>query len=275
MERKWWRESGLVLVGSVLFGVGVNLFLVPGGIVFGGFTGIATLLHRLWGVPTGLVIVALNIPLLLWGWKQLGWRRLARTPIGILATSVATDALAAIPQVVTDPMLCALYGGIALGAGVGLLLREGYTTGGTDLIATLVGGRVPLTTGKLILLMDGLVIGSSALVLGEIEAAFYAILSGIACTWVLELVLFGADRARQAIIISAQPDALAHALMTELQRGVTVLHGEGAYTGTPKRVLLCVVRPAQVHRLRAIVEQHDAGAILLFCDVTANKRLWQ
>ena len=178
------------------------------------------------------------------------------------------DLLVYLPQPVTDPLLCALYGGLVLGGGVGLLLRNGYTTGGTDLIATLLARRVPLSTGRLILLMDGVVIGASALVLGEIEAAFYAILSGAASAWALELVLFGADRARQAIILSEHADALAQALMRELHRGVTILHGEGAYTGTPRRVLLCVVRPNQVHRLRELVQMCDPHAFLLFGEVS-------
>lgn len=268
MMRGIYKDAAVLCVGSVLFAVGVNMFLVPGGIVFGGFTGIATLLHRLWALPTGVVIAVLNLPLLAWGLKQIGGRGLARTLIAILATSIATDTLTFFPQSVRDPLLCALYGGITIGAGVGLLLRQGFTTGGTDLIATLLGHRVPLSTGKLILVMDGLVIAVSALVLGEPEAAFYAILSGFACTWVLELVLFGADRAKQAIIFSDQADTLTQTLLADLHRGVTILYGEGGYTGAPRRILLCVVRPAQVHRLRSLVQSIDPHAFLLFCDVS-------
>lgn len=266
---RWLMHSGVLLASSVLFALGMNMFLLPGGIIFGGFTGIATILYRLFGLPTGTVIALLNVPLLVLSWRQNGARSTLKTLVAILATSAAIDSMLFFPTSVTDPLLCAVFGGCAIGLGVGLLLRFGYTTGGTDLIAYLLRGKIPnLSTGKLILAMDALVTLAGALVTRELSVVFYSVIGGFCFSRVVDGMLLGADRAVQAMIFTEHAETLAARLLAEVHRGVTLFVGEGAYTHTPRPIIFCVVRPGETARVRQLVSEVDPTAFLVFGEVS-------
>ncbi len=265
----WGKEILFLLTGAFLFGMAYNLFLSPGQVIIGGFTGIATLLHLLFGWNSGTVIFLLNLPFLIWNGLVYGWRFCLRTLISVILTSLAVDYLTFFPISVTDPLLCAVLGAVVMGVGCAILFLNGYTTGGSDLIAWLIKKRHPrFSTGRLILAVDVVIVCVSTIVLRNFATAFYAIIAIFIFTRVIDYVTGGADRAKLAYIFTSHPDEIATALLHQLQRGVTRLDGVGVFTGTQKPILLCVIRPNEAYSLRALVTAIDPDAFYLFAEVS-------
>ncbi len=259
-----------LLLGAILFGASYNIFLLPGNIIVGGFTGIATLFHLLWGWNSGLVIFLLNIPFVLLFWKVFGLRACLRTLAGIALSSLAIDYLTFFPVSLSDPLLCAVFGGAVLGVGCGLFLLRGYTTGGSDLLAQLIKQKRPaFSTGRLILGIDAVIVLVSAVILRQFETAFYAMIAIFCFSKALDLTLGGAEEARLAMIFSDRQEELTQALLYRLERGVTCVPAIGAFRKNQGQMLLCVVRPGEVYRVKATVKEVDPSAFFLFARVDA------
>ncbi len=263
------KEASVLLLGSFLFGMAYNLFLTPGQVIIGGFTGIATLLHLLFGWSSGAVILLLNAPFLLWNAFVYGWRFCVKTLISVLLTSLSVEYLTFFPISLTDPLLCAGLGAVVMGIGCAILFSGGYTTGGSDLIAWLIRSKYPrFSTGRLILAVDAVIVLVSTFVLRDFATAFYAIIAIFLFTRTIDYVTSGADRAKLAYIFTSYPNEISDALLHQLQRGVTRLEGVGAFTGNKKPILLCVIRPNEMFSIKSLVTQQDPDAFYLFADVS-------
>lgn len=266
---EFFYQVFIVLIGSFLFAVSLNMFLLPAGIVVGGVTGISTILNILFGTPVGLMIILINLPLIIVNGFIFGFRFLMKTCIGLVITSVFCDVITFLPVTVDDPLLCAILGGVTMGAGMGLLFSRGFTTGGTDLIATLLKKKFTnVPTGKLVLIVDFVVIVGSAVILQRYQGIIYSLVATYSSSFILDLVLGGTARARLAIIISDHPDVIADDIMKLLGRGVTSLSGKGCYTQKEKNVLLCVVKPAELYRVKQIIKKEDPAAFIIFADAS-------
>ncbi len=255
--------------GSVLFSASVNMFILPGKIILGGATGVASVVNRLVGIPTGVLILALNIPLLLVNAKLYGYRALVKTAAGIVATSLATDLLLFFPKTLSDPLLCSLFGGLSMGAGMGMLLSRGYTTGGTDLAASIIRYRYKrFSAGKIIMICDLIIIGTLVLISKEYVGIIYSFIATYSCSYVTDAMIDGTVKAKSVFIISDKHEKIASKITDTLGRGVTVLDGYGYYTSEKKRILLCVVRKNELFELKQIVCDADNGAFVFFCDTS-------
>jgi len=256
------------VIGSTLYGLSVNMFITPGGITMGGFTGIATTLFRLFGTPIGFMTVLLNLPLLFLEVRMGGGRLgLINALLGVLGTALATDALSAFPYTHSDPLLSAVFGGLLMGAGTGVLLSKGFTTGGSDLLAHIIHRRFPfLSTGKLILVIDAVIVLSCAGVLGT----GWDILFSFASLWcfatALDSVLDGFGASKLVLIISEKHTQIADRITKRLGRGVTVIKGEGWYTGKERRILFCAVKRSEIFALTELVRRTDSGAFVTVSD---------
>jgi len=267
--KRFFGECAAVITGSVLFSMSLNMFLLPSKIVLGGMTGIATVLNLFFGAPVGITIIILNIPLIIANTFFFGKGFLRRTVIGVITTSLASDILTVFPITETDPLLCSILGGLSMGAAVGILIARGYTTGGTDLVACLVKLKWKgASTGTLVMMCDLVIIVGAALVTENISGLFYSVI----CTWisgrVLDVILSGARQAGQAFIITSKPDETVALILKRLDRGVTVLHGEGGYTGEERRVIMCAVPKRELFYLKELVAECDPGAFLVIADAT-------
>ncbi|MBE6713898.1 MAG: YitT family protein [Ruminococcaceae bacterium] len=257
-----------LIAGSILYGLAVNMFISPGGITMGGFTGISTTLNRLFSTPVGFMIILLNIPVFALEVRTGGGRLgLINAILGVVGTSVATDALSALPYTHSDSLLSCVFGGLLLGAGTGLLLSKGYTTGGSDLIAHILHRRFPfLSTGKLILFIDASIVLLCSGVLGT----GWGILFSFAALWcfstALDSVLDGFGGSKLVMIISDRYEEIADRITLRLKRGVTVLSGKGWYTGREKKVLFCAVKRGEIFALTELVRRTDRGAFVTVCD---------
>lgn len=262
--REFAVEAAVLLVGSVMFGLSVNLFIEPGQITMSGFTGISTTINHFFDTPVGIMMIFLNLPLLFLEWRRAGGVGVLRTGIGILFTSLAVDGLAFIRSDFTDPLLCAVFGGLIMGAGGGLLLTRGYTTGGSDLCAFLLTRKFcRLTTGRVILLIDvAIVVGSSALML-RWTGLLYSFVAVWCYTTAFDRVLEGFGGAKLVMIISDKYEEIARQVSEQMRRGVTLLYGAGWYTKTQRNILLCVIKRSEQYALTNLARRADPGAFVI------------
>ncbi|MCI8388661.1 MAG: YitT family protein [Clostridiales bacterium] len=259
-------DTAIVIIGALLFSASMNMFLLPAKIVVGGMTGIATVVNLYVNIPVGIMIILLNIPLVILNTRRFGFMFLVRTLIGTLSTSLAIDFISIFPITITDPLLCAVFGGVTMGASLGLLLSRGYTTGGTDLIACLLKVRFKrLPTGSLIMFSDLAIIVIAAIITREWSGIFYSIISLYVMGRITDLIISGSQRAELALIISSDPEGLTRLISERLGRGATLLDGSGGFTSEPRRVVMCVVGKGELFFLKQAVAGFDPNAFFVIC----------
>ena len=263
------RDYLWIALGSVLYSLSFDWFYVPNQIGFGGLTALGMILNHLSpAVPIGTVVLILNIPIFILGWKFLGGHTLVSSLFAMAATSVLVDLISAVytfPPM--DPMLAAIFGGVSLGLSLGIIFSQGATTGGTDLIARLLKLKLRwLPMGKLLMAVDLAVILMVAAAFRTLNTALYGIVALYISTLVMDKVLYGLDQSKVAYIVTSNPRPMAAEIDRQLERGATFLYGEGSFTGQNKLVLMCAFKQRQIVPLKALVHQMDPDAFLIVCD---------
>ena len=259
------KNSLFIIAGLLIAAAAYRMYLIPNQVVAGGFTGIGQLMNHIIGISVGTVNIILNVPLFLLSLRRMGVKFGIRSLIAMFALSILIDNLP-LPPATNDMLLAAVYGGAISGIGFGLVLRGSATTGGTDMLASLLHRLIPvLRVSYGIFLVDGLVIIASAFTF-EPQAAMYGLISTFICNVLVDLVLEGPNSAHSYFIISDKSGEIADRIMKEMDRGVTALNAVGMYSQSEKQVLLCVVNRFEAMRLRRIIFAVDPKAF-----VVANK----
>ena len=264
-----WREVrflGLILFGSVCYAIGFDLFLMLHQVNAGGVSGASMLICAAlgWEGGVGILTLGINVPLFLLGYRYLGKRFFAGSIVGTIATSAFIELFARIPAPQTDIMLGVLYGGVLVGLGLGVVFYAGASTGGVDIIASLLRKKFrSISVGNLMLAVDSAVIILTGVVYRDINKTLYSALTLFLCTTVLDAVIFGLNDSTVALIISDSYAVIAREIEDKLARGVTMLSGYGGYTGAEKMVLLVAVRKQQTTQLKMLVERIDPEAFLI------------
>ena len=255
-------NDALIVLGLLVAAVGYRMYLIPNQVVAGGFTGVGQLLNHATGISIGLVNIALNVPLFLVSMKSMGVRFGVRSLIAMVLLSLLIDHIP-LPPATDDMLLASVYGGTISGIGFGLVLRGSATTGGTDMLASLLHKVIPvLRVSYAIFLFDGLVIIASAFTF-EPQAAMYGLISTFLCNVLVDLVLEGPDSAHSYFIISDKSEQIADRILKDMDRGVTGLEAVGMYSQQRKQVLLCVVNRFESLRLRRIIFEVDPHAFVI------------
>lgn len=253
-------------LGSLIFGFGLNYFIIANGLAEGGFTGLALILHYLSGWPVGIILVALNLPLFFLGWYKWGVPFILKTLVGVLSSSLAIEFTGSFALNSHDLLLAALYGGVFSGVGIGLVLRSGATTGGVDIIARLLHDWKGISMGKVYLAFDLVILTLVAFLFG-LEKSLYTLVAVFIFSEVVDRIVEGFNDAKAVMIISQSTTAIAQAVIRELDRGATILKGYGAYTGREKNLLYVVVGKHQLIRLKKLVRNLDPYAFVIVNDV--------
>ena len=254
-----------IVLGCLIGGAAYPLFLVPNNIAPGGLTGIATIFNYLWGWPVGITSMALNLPLFLIGWKAMGKVFVFRSLVATVLFSAFIDLLR-FPPLTDDILLGSVYGALVLGVGLGLILRGGATTGGSDMVARMVHNRFPIVTvGMFLFMIDCAVILCAAFTMSA-RAALYALICIFVSAKVLDLILAGFGSAKACFIITNNRENVSRRIMKELDRGVTVVNATGAYSGEQRTVLISVVSSREVIPIKKIVRQEDGKAFMFITD---------
>ena len=263
------KKYAIITAASFSYAVGVSLFTDPNNMAPGGVTGISIILSRLLPLPTGTLILLLNVPILLFAVWKFGIRFTLSTIYAIALISLFTNVLSAYGAATDDILLAALVGGSITAVSIGVIFRAGGTTGGMDIVVKALRLHFPhLKTGKIFFIADALVVTLSGIVFRDLNAALYAALSAICASLVMDIVLYGRDEAKMQYIISAHAEQIAGRLLSDLDIGVTYINGQGAYSGDNKKVILCVVKKPVSPRVEEIVRQEDPDAFMIITSAT-------
>ena len=269
----FWKKTLLPILfltlGSAVYAVSFVWCYVPNDIAFGGITGVAQIINYVFpAAPIGVTVIVLNVPLFLLGWKLIGGRLLVSSLYTMFISSVFIDLLNMYEwRPMEQPLLACIFGGVLLGLSLGIVFQQGATTGGTDLIARLLKLKLSwLPMGKLLMGIDLTVILLVSITFHTLDTALYGLVGLYISTIVMDGVLYGMDTAKVAYIISDRNKEIAHAIVHDLDRGVTILHGQGAYTGAEKQVLMCAFKQREIAAIKAAVKDIDPSAFLIVCN---------
>lgn len=254
-----------IIGGCALFALGFDLFLAPHEINCGGLSGLAMIFIELtgWG-SVGLVTLLANIPLFLVSWKSIGRKFFIGSLIGSFALSFFLDLFLLLPTFETEPVLAALYGGIMCGAGGGLVFLSGSSTGGSDIIVRLLKKRwrnVPI--GTIVMGFDAMVVVLTAITFRDMSTILYCGITLFCCSKLVDAVVYSFDYSKVALIVSPEYDKIARAIGDKLDRGVTFLYGQGAYSGKDTKVILTAVKRQQLADLKELVVTIDPNAFII------------
>jgi len=254
----------LITVGAVIAAAGVDLFLTPNQVVSAGATGVAMLFHYTLKWPVGLTTLLINIPLFLaairWGG---GLKALLKTLYATVVMSLGIDVLQPLlPPIQGDPLIYTLFGGLVDGLGIGLVLRAGGTTGGTDIVAQLFYKYRRVSFSTVFLVANTAILLAAIPVVGLVPV-LYALIVNYISSRVLDTVLEGLGYARAVTIISEKPEEVRQAILDEIGRGLTVLQGTGGFSKEPRPVLYVVVSRSQISALKRLIADMDPDAFVV------------
>nr|WP_245797929.1 YitT family protein [Domibacillus mangrovi] len=264
--RRLIKRILFIFIGAVMMAVGIEIFLVPNSIMDGGIVGISIILSKLTGVKLGLYLFLLNIPFFYLGYKQIGKTFALSTVFGIAILSIASTFFHPIPAFTEDILLAAVFGGLALGAGVGIVIRYGGSLDGTEILAILINKKLPFSVGEIVMFFNIFIFTWGGFVFGW-DRAMYSVLAYFIAFKTIDVVIQGLDESKSVWIISDQYQEIGEAIIARLGRGVTYLNGEGAYTGDHKKVIFCVINRLEEAKLKSIVEDMDDSAFLAVGDI--------
>lgn len=259
----------LLTVAAVIYAISISLFLDPNNIAPGGITGVAILINRFVQIPTGTLNLILNIPIILLGLWKFGFTFIISTFYELFMITIFTNLLAPFEAVTDDLLMAAVLGGGLLAVALALTFKAGATTGGSDIIVKVLRLKWRhLKTGVIFMMTDFLVILASWIVFQDMTVAFYAGVAVIVDTIVMDLLLYGADEAKLIFIICKDISGMQERIIRELDITATIIHGEGAYTGECRKVLMVVSRKQMAPQIEEIVKEEDKSAFMIVTSAT-------
>ncbi len=259
-------EYGIMTVGAVIYAMGIALFLDPNHLAPGGLTGIAIILNQFLPLETGTIIFLFNVPLIILGYLKLGRTLIFRTFYCVVVTTTLIDSInkAYGGAITNDLIISAIAGCGMVGIGIGLIMKQGSTTGGSDIIVRLLRKKFPhIKTSALFSVFDYTVVAISAIVFKDIVLALYALIAVTVSAYVLDKVLYGTDEAKLLYIISDRSQPITEKLLKDLEVGVTFIQGKGAYSGKEKDVIMVAMRKALAPKAEEIVKEVDPTAFMI------------
>ena len=252
-------------IGCALFALGLNVFLLPHDLNAGGISGLAMIIVRLLNVGSiGSLTALINLPLFILGWWKLGKKFFFGSLWGMILSSFLIDAFSGVLLVETEPLIGALYGGIACGAGLGMVFAAGFSTGGSDIIVRLLKYKWQhMPIGVINIIFDITVAALTGIIFNDLGKALYSFIAIFITGQIIDAVVYRFDYSKVALIITKEYDTVARGISAKLDRGATFLRGEGAYTGEETRVVLTAVKKQQLAELKALVVEIDPQAFII------------
>ena len=266
--REWIVMYLKIVIGAAFYAAGFQFFLYPNAITTGGLTGVAMIINYLTGLPVGVLTLVMNVPLFIFSWKKFGIHFIIASLVGTILSSVFVDLFALTALEAThEPLLGAIYGGIIKGFGLGVVYHTGATTGGVDIPAKFLRRKYQhINFSTFILGMDVVIIVAFAVIFKRYDSAMYAIICMYIASKMIDLVLYGAINSKVCYIITDRSAAIKDGLVNKLHRGVTYLHGQGAWSGEEKDIILCVIKQSQIVDLKHLVRSVDERAFVIVSD---------
>lgn len=260
------------ILGSTISALAFNVFIIPHKFLSGGISGISLIVQYVAGIPTGYLILILNVPIFLIGLRAVDRDFILYSMLGTVSFSVFLVLTKDIGThlVVRDMFLSCIYGGVLSGIGSGIVFRNRGSQGGIDIIAVIIKKRAGTSIAKLSFAMNIIVVTIGA-ALESVDRAMYTLIMMYISSVVIDMVIKGFDNKKMLLIITNKEEEVSHAIMNEMDRGVTFLYGEGAYTGDKKRVLYCIITVKQLMGVKKLVEDIDETAFISVVDASEVK----
>ncbi|NGM84834.1 YitT family protein [Paenibacillus sp. 7124] len=255
------HRTVMMVLGAGMMAVALEIFLVPNQMVDGGITGISIMLSHIFNIPLGILLTLLNLPFLIVGYKQIGKTFALSTLFAVVVMSIGTQLLHPVQPITVEPLLAAVFGGVILGVGVGLVVRYGGSLDGTEIVAILVAKKLPFSVGEVVMFFNLFILTGAGFVFGWNNAMFSLIAYYIAFK-MIDVTLEGLDQSKSVWIISDKYRDIGEALTERLGRGVTYLQGEGGFSGEDKKVIFVVITRLEEAKMKAIVEDWDSDAFV-------------
>lgn len=257
----------LITLGSVMAAVALELILIPNSMIDGGMNGVSIILNTLFGGSLGVIIFIVNLPFLILGYKQLGKKFVFKAGYGMLLFSILLEVFGNYTPLIDDTLLATVYGGILLGVGCGIIIKEGGCLDGTEIVAILINRKRSLSVGQVVLCFNVVIYGAAIFVFGA-ERALYSLLTYFISYKVIDMVSDGLNSAKAAFIITDDGTEIAREILKRLGRTVTVLSGEGIISHGDKRVLYTVITRFEVSILKDILNEVDDSSFVTVFDVS-------
>ena len=265
-SKRWLKHYSLILIGSFILAAGFVLFITPYKIVPGGVYGISIVLHHLFGTPVGLVALAFDIPLTIIGIKVLGPRFGMKTVVGFVFTAVFVDGLTYFygtePLVVGDPLLSSIFGGVFVGIGLGMIFKSRATSGGSDIIAMIISKYTKLPVGQLMIAVDSSIVLVGLFAFQDWKIPLYSLIVIFITGKVIDTILEGIDYDKVLFIISDKSDEIRSKIINDLNRGGTLLKGEGLFSKNDKSIVFTVVNRRETVMLQDYINGIDPNAFV-------------
>lgn len=254
----------IIIVASCIYALSIHSFTAPNNIAPGGVTGLAIITNHLLGLPIGLLVTAVNIPLIIIGFKYLGKSMMIKTVISVIIFIVTVDYLFVnVPVYQGEKILAALFGGVLMGIGLALVYIREATTGGMDILNKLIQLKFPyIKLGQIAFATDTLVITIAVLVYGNLEAGLFAVITIFASSRMIDSFIYGMNESRLMLIISDSYEDITGKII-KMGRGVTLLNGRGVYTGKEKKVICCAVAKSEYFKIKRKVMEIDENAFII------------
>ncbi|MGG1679022.1 YitT family protein [Neobacillus sp. NRS-1170] len=262
------KRAVFITIGAIIMAYGLEAVLIPNNMIDGGVTGLSMILSHVTAINLSIFLVILNLPFFFLGYKQIGKTFAISMLYGIVALSVATTFMHHVKPIVNNELLAVVFGGLILGLGVGLTIRNGGVLDGTETLAILVEKRLPFSVGEIIMFVNVIIFSIAAFVY-SLENALFSMLTYYIAFKTIDVVVKGLDDMKSVYIISDNTTEIADAITERLGRGVTYLHGEGSYSGEDKRVILCVFTRLEETKMKDIIRELDPQAFIIATDVSS------
>jgi uncharacterized membrane-anchored protein YitT (DUF2179 family) len=255
----------MLMIGASLAAIAIELFLVPNTIIDGGIIGVSLILNYMTGFSFGILVLVINLPFLFAGYKYIGKNFCISSLFAIIMLAIVESSLHHFEALTTEPLLATVFGGLILGAGVGLVIRNSGALDGTEILGILLSKKIPFSVGEFVMFVNVFVFAWAGFVL-EWEQAMYSILTYYIASKALDAVIQGFDDTKAAMVISNEYEEIAEALSDRLGRGVTKLKGKGGYLDQEKEVLYVVFTRLEVAKFKSIVQEIDPNAFITIMD---------
>ena len=250
-----------IFIGSIITAIGLEIFLIPNNIIDGGVVGISIMLSAITGLPFGAFLILINLPFLYLGYKHIGKAFAIATTFAVISLSFWSSVFLPVLPVTNDYFLAAVFGGIITGTGVGLIIRNGGSLDGTEIVAILTDKKTVFSVGEIVMFINLFILSSASLVFGW-DKAMYSLVAYFVIAKMIDVVLKGLEETYSVMIVTSQHTDILNRLMLEMDKGATVLHGEGGYTKEKRKILYCVVTRLEIDKLKNMVLDIDEGAFV-------------
>lgn len=250
-----------IFIGSIITAIGLEIFLIPNNIIDGGVVGISIMFSAITGLPFGAFLILINLPFLYLGYKHIGKAFAIATTFAVISLSFWSSVFLPVLPVTNDYFLAAVFGGIITGTGVGLIIRNGGSLDGTEIVAILTDKKTVFSVGEIVMFINLFILSSASLVFGW-DKAMYSLVAYFVIAKMIDVVLKGLEETYSVMIVTSQHTDILNRLMLEMDKGVTVLHGEGGYTKEKRKILYCVVTRLEIDKLKNMVLDIDEGAFV-------------